>query len=167
MIVIAPSESNLPVDALGRLSRTNRRVKASTARPTGMLTKKIHSQPRYFVRMPPASTPTAAPEPPTAPQTPSALLRSAPSVNVVETIERPAGEIDRGAEALHGAGGDQPLSLVASPQTNEAAVNRMSPIMKIAPAPEQVGRPAAEQQEAAERDRVGRDHPLQLRLARS
>src|SRR5258707_2705772 len=30
----------------------------------------------YFVSRPPASTPTAAPEPPIAPQMPSALLRS-------------------------------------------------------------------------------------------
>ena len=59
--------------------------------PTGTLTKKIHSQPRYLVRTPPASTPTAAPEPPIAPQIPSALFRSAPSSKVVVMIESAAG----------------------------------------------------------------------------
>ena len=55
--------------------------------------KKIHSQPKYFVSTPPASTPTAAPAPPSAPQIPSALLRSAPSSKVVMTIESAAGEM--------------------------------------------------------------------------
>ena len=129
-----------------------------------MLTKKIHSQPRYFVRTPPASTPTAAPEPPTAPQTPSALFRSAPSVNVVETIERPAGET---------IAAPRPWTARAAISTplagREAADERGGGEQDQAehedpPAAEQVGGAAAEQQEAAERDRVGRDHPLQLRL---
>src|ERR1044072_3120259 len=59
--------------------------------PTGMLIQKIHSQPRYLTRMPPKRTPAAAPEPPSAPQIPSALLRSAPSLKVVVTIESAAG----------------------------------------------------------------------------
>jgi hypothetical protein len=61
--------------------------------PTGTLTKKIHSQPAYFVRRPPARTPTAAPEPPIAPQIPSALFRSAPSSKVVITIDSADGEM--------------------------------------------------------------------------
>ena len=76
-----------------RLSRTSGRVSRSTATPTGTLTKKIHSQPAYFVRMPPKSTPAAAPLPPIAPQIPSALLRSEPSSNVVVMIESVAGEM--------------------------------------------------------------------------
>src|SRR5438093_1231750 len=55
--------------------------------------KTIHSQPRYLTRIPPNRTPAAAPEPPSAPQIPSALLRSAPSVNVVVTIDSAAGEM--------------------------------------------------------------------------
>ena len=43
--------------------------------------------------MPPSRTPAAPPEPATAPQTPSALLRSAPSLKVVVTIESAAGEM--------------------------------------------------------------------------
>ena len=39
------------------------------------------------------ATVTAAPEPPSAPQIPSALFRSAPSVNVAVTIESAAGEM--------------------------------------------------------------------------
>ena len=60
--------------------------------PTGTLTQKTHSQPIVSVRMPPSSTPAAPPAPATAPQTPSALLRSAPSRKVVVTIESAAGE---------------------------------------------------------------------------
>src|SRR5436309_1771519 len=41
--------------------------------------------------MPPISTPAAAPLPPTAPQAPSALFRSLPSVKVTEMIESAAG----------------------------------------------------------------------------
>ena len=64
-----------------------------TSIPTGTFTKKIHSQPRYLTRMPPKRTPAAAPEPPRAPQIPSALFRSAPSVKDVVTIESAAGEM--------------------------------------------------------------------------
>ena len=43
--------------------------------------------------MPPSSTPAAPAEPATAPQAPSALLRSAPSLNRVVTIESADGEM--------------------------------------------------------------------------
>ena len=89
---MAPATSGLDSRS-ARLSRTSRGVSASAIAPTGTLTKKIHSQPRYFVSTPPASTPTAAPPPPIAPQIPSALFRSAPSSNVVMMIESAAGEM--------------------------------------------------------------------------
>ena len=60
--------------------------------PMGTFTHSTHSQPTYSVRIPPSRTPAAPPDPATAPQTPSALLRSAPSEKVVVTIESAAGE---------------------------------------------------------------------------
>ena len=89
----APAASKRRCPRSAWLSGTIGRVSANTSTPTGTFTKKIHSQPRYFVRMPPKSTPAAAPEPPSAPQIPSALFRSAPSLNVVVTIESAAGEM--------------------------------------------------------------------------
>src|SRR5258708_9092039 len=82
--VTAPATSG-DVRCSARLSRTNLGVSKKATTPTGTLTKKIHSQPAYLVRTPPARTPTAAPAPPSAPQIPSALLRSLPSSNVVMT----------------------------------------------------------------------------------
>ena len=49
----------------------------------------------------------------------------------------------------------------ASPQASDAAEKSAIPIMNMPPPPEQVGRAPAEQQEAAERDRVRDEHPLQ------
>ena len=144
-----------------RLSRTTGRVSASTSAPTGTLTKKIHSQPAYFVRMPPKSTPAAAPLPPIAPQMPSALLRSEPSSNVVVMIDERRRRDDRGADALHRARRDEHADRAGEPARERRAENSATPDHEHAPPAEQVGRAAAEQQEAAERDRVGDQHPLQ------
>ncbi len=64
-------------------------VTAITAKAT--LTKRHQRQERYWVRMPPSSRPTAAPEPATAPKTPKALPRSCGSVKVTVSSERAAG----------------------------------------------------------------------------
>jgi hypothetical protein len=56
-----------------------------------MLMKKIHSQPSPSTIGPPISQAVVAPMPPSAPQIPSALLRSAPSSNVVVMIESALG----------------------------------------------------------------------------
>src|SRR4051794_1872918 len=75
------------------LSATSIGVSAAAARPIGTLTNSTHSQPSESVRIPPKRTPAAPPAPATAPQTPSALLRSAPSAKVVVTIDSAAGEM--------------------------------------------------------------------------
>ena len=133
------------------------------ATPTGTLTKKIHSQPRYFVSTPPASTPTAAPEPPIAPQMPSALLRSAPSSNVVMMIESAAGEMIAAPKPCTARAPISTPSDHASPQRNDAIVKTVDADEEHAAPSEQVGGASAEQQEAAEGDRVGGDHPLEVR----
>ena len=148
-----------------RLSRTSRGASRKAITPTGTLTKKIHSQPRYFVRRPPASTPTAAPEPPIAPQMPSALLRSGPSSKVVMMIESAAGEMIAAPRPCTARARDQHAL-----RRREAAGERGEredddADEEHAPPPEQVGRAPAEQEEAAEGDRVRRHDPLEV-LAR-
>ena len=86
----APRASK-PCVRMSRLSPSSTGASASAVIPTGMLRKKIHSQLRRSVKTPPSSTPAAAPNPPTAPQTPSAMLRSLPSEKVVIRIDRAAG----------------------------------------------------------------------------
>jgi hypothetical protein len=93
--------------------------------------KKIHSQLRASVRIPPSRTPAAAPKPPTAPQTPSAMLRSRPSTKVVERIERAAGVMIAAprpwtARAAIRDGSDQ-----ARPANSEASENTARPTKKI------------------------------------
>src|SRR5262249_26128059 len=113
------------------LSGTIGRVSANTIAPMGTFTKKIHCQPRYFVRIPPRSTPTAAPDPPRAPQMPSALLRSAPSSNVVVTIDSAAGEMIAAPTPCTARDAIRTPALEESPQTSDASVNRISPPTKI------------------------------------
>src|SRR5207247_4360660 len=86
---------------VSRLSSRRRGARKKAATPTGTLTKKIHDQLSVSVSTPPSRTPAAAPKPPTAPQTPSAMLRSRPSVNVVEKIEDAAGEITAARSLRH------------------------------------------------------------------
>ena len=52
----------------------------------------------------------------------------------------------------------------ASPQAADATVNNTMPMRNRQPLAEQVGEPAAEQQETSERQEVGVDHPHQARL---
>ena len=86
----APRASK-PRAVRSRLSPSSTGASASAVIPTGRLMKKIHSQLRRSVKTPPSSTPAAAPKPPTAPQTPSAMLRSLPSAKVVMRIDSAAG----------------------------------------------------------------------------
>src|SRR5471032_2781494 len=110
-----------------RLSRTKRGARRKAIAPTGTFTKKIHSQPRYFVSSPPASTPTAAPLPPIAPQMPSALLRSGPSSKVVITIESAAGEMIAAPRPWTARETIRTDSVEARPQTNDATVKTTTP----------------------------------------
>src|SRR5712691_12138658 len=122
--VTAPVASKRRCPSSARLSFTNGRVSESTTAPTGTLTKKIHSQPRYFVRMPPKRTPAAAPEPPSAPQIPSALLRSAPSSKVVVTIDSAAGEMIAAPRPCTARDAIRTPALHANPHASDASVNQ-------------------------------------------
>ena len=95
-----------------------------------MLTKKIHSHESASVRTPPSRTPAAAPKPPTAPQTPSAMFRSRPSAKVVIRIESAAGEIVAAPRPWIARAPISEASLQASPQSSEPIVNTTRPTMK-------------------------------------
>ena len=127
MTATAPAMSG-ELDRSDRLSRTSLGESAKAITPTGTFTKKIHSQPRYLVSTPPARTPTAAPDPPIAPQMPSALLRSAPSSNVVVMIESAAGEMIAAPRPCTARDAISTASEEASPQANDAAVKTTTPI---------------------------------------
>src|SRR5437763_3963826 len=79
----APRASN-DFTVVSRLSSRRRVARKKAATPTGTLTKKINDQLSASVSTPPSRTPAAAPKPPTAHQTPSAILLSLHSVNVDE-----------------------------------------------------------------------------------
>ena len=124
----APSTSKLFAVA-SRLSASRKGVTASAPSAIGMLMKKIHSQLSRSVKMPPSRTPAAAPKPPTAPQTPSAMFRSRPSRNVVIRIERAAGEITAAPRPCTARAPMSEASLQASPATSEPAAKRTRPAM--------------------------------------
>ena len=81
--------------------------------------------------IPPKRTPAAAPEPPSAPQMPSALLRSAPSWKVVVTIESAAGEMIAAPMPWTALAAISTPILPARPQTSEASVKSVRPTRKI------------------------------------
>src|SRR6266699_331188 len=164
VIVAAPATSKLRCRRSARLSRSRHGVSASTIAPVGTLMKKIHGQLKALVSAPPSRTPAAAPLPAAAPQIPSARLRSRPSLKVVVRIDSAAGE-HRGPQALQRAEGDQRSLRPGEAVEERADREERDACDEQAPPPKHVGQAAAEQQDAAEEDRVGGDHPLQALLA--
>ena len=116
------------------------------------------------MRRPPRSTPAAAPKPPTAPQTPSAMFRSRPSAKVVIRIASAAGEIVAAPRPWMRASADQRGLGPREPAEERADRERDQADHEDAAAAEQVRGPAAKQQEAAEDERVRGDDPLQVGL---
>jgi hypothetical protein len=86
-------------------------------------------------------------------------------VKVTVTIDSEAGAI-KAAKAPWSARAPNSSSwLGASPPIAEAAANPMSPMMKVRLRPGVVGDPTAQQQQRAEGQCVGRDHPLSVGVA--
>ena len=163
MTSTAPGTSKL----LTRASRLSfSRIGASTnpATPTGTLTKKIHSQLSASVSTPPSSTPATAPNAPTAPQAPSAVFRSLPSANVVLRIESAAGVIIAAPRPCSERATISDGLAPGEPGQERGAGEDDQPDDEHAPAADDVGDPPAEQQEAAEEERVGAHDPLQVLL---
>src|SRR5215813_9181949 len=135
---------------------------ASAARPAGMLMKKIHRQPGPSTSGPPISHAAAAPMPP--PQIPSALFRSDPSAKVVEMIESAVGVMIAApapwtTRAARSAAGDQ-----ASPHMSDAAVKNRTPAMNTRRHPSRSAARPPEQEQAAEGEGIGAQHPWQILL---
>ena len=130
--------------------------------PTGTLTKKIHSQPEVLGQH--AAGEHADGGARAAHRAPDAE-RLVPLRALLEgrgdDRERGRGD-DRGAEALHGARADQDALGPGETADERGGGEDDDADEEDAPPPEQVGRAPAEQQEAAERDRVGGDDPLQV-----
>ena len=130
VIVVAPATSKFRTSCSARDSAIRRGASAAAAIPIGTLTQSTHSQPRYSVRTPPRRTPAAPPEPATAPQIPSALLRSAPSRKVVATIESAAGERIAAPRPCTARAATSCPEVLARPPASEASAKSTSPNMK-------------------------------------
>ena len=151
MTSTAPRTSKLDART-SRLSASSTGASAIAASPTGMLRKKIHSQLSASVKTPPSSTPAAAPNPPTAPQTPSAMLRSLPSVKVVIRIESAAGAMIAAPRPWSARAPISDGSFHAKAARSEAAVNTTRPTMNSAVG--RRGRPRARRAAGSRRRRA-------------
>ena len=144
---------------------TKRRESSAAAMPIGRLMKKTQRQESVSVSRPPSTRPTAPPPAAIALQMPSAFVRSAPSAKVVVTIERAAGETSAAprpcsARPPTSTPDDVAIPLIERRDGEDDHAGDEEPLPS-----EQVGRAAAEQEEAAEDERVRVDDPLQARRA--
>ena len=130
--------------------------------PIGTLTKKIHSHDSVSVRMPPSSRPNAR----------AAGGDRAPDAErlrpVRALLERGRDDRQRGggderrAQALQAAGDDQHPARGRQPVQQRREREHDHAGQEDPLAPDQVAGAPAEQQEAAEHQRVAVDHPLQV-----
>ena len=114
------------------------------------------------VRTPPTRTPIAAPAPPTAPQAASAFARCLPWKAVV-MIESAAGESIAAPRPWPARAANSAAAVPASAEATDETVKTPRPVRNMRRRPTQVGEPAAEEQQAAEDERVARDRPADRR----
>ena len=155
----APTTSNRP----GRrgVSVTNIGASTSTAMPIGTLMNSVQRQEATSVSNPPRSSPMEAPPEETAPNRASARLRSpssrAPVVSRASTlgaaIAAPTPCRARAAMSSSVVGASPPRS-EASDEQREARLEDAQPTAYVA-------QPAAEEQQAAEREGVGVEDPAE------
>ena len=93
----------------------------------GTLIQNTQAHPGPAVSAPPSSTPTAAPAPPSADQTPNALV-SSPPVNVRTMTESAAGDIAAAPMPCRARPISSISMLVAKPASSEASVNIVRPV---------------------------------------
>ncbi|MET3961506.1 hypothetical protein ABIE44_001440 [Marmoricola sp. OAE513] len=108
--------------------------------PIGTFTNSTHSQPAHSVSTPPSRTPAAPPAPATAPQMPSALLRSEPSGKVVVMIDSAAGEAIAAPRPWTARAAISQVSFWAKPPASEASAKSAIPIMKTRRRPKKSAR---------------------------
>src|ERR1700761_6875033 len=123
-------------------------------------TNRHQRQERYWVRMPPSSRLTAAPEPATAPKTPKALPRSCGSVKVTVRSERAAGARIAPNSPCTPRATTRTAKDGAGPPAAGGVRKPIHPADEGPLAAEDVGDPATQQEQRAEGQRVGGDDPL-------
>ena len=147
--------------ALG-LGEEARREERRRRRPIGTLMKKVQRQ-STSVRAPPRMRPMAAPAPDIAAYTPMARLRAWPAGKVVVIRARAVGEASAAPTPCRARAASSIASFWARPPSSEAQrEERRRRSMNIRAPTEQVTEAAAEQQQAAEGERVGGDDPRQV-----
>src|SRR5438094_5580527 len=113
----------------------------------------MYCHPAYRVSSPPTTSPTVAPLAASAPQIPSALLRSAPSSNMFITIDSDADSITAAPIPCTARAPIRNPSPVASAQAR-GGTEHAEPRDQDPAAAEQIGGAPTQQQEAAEGERV-------------
>ena len=147
------------------LSRTKNGVRPMTARPTGMLMKKIQDQLIELVSSAAEQhAGGAAASGHGAPDAERDVALAALGEGRGQDREGGGGE-EAAAEPLQGAEDDQRALGPGEAGEQRADGEEDEAGDEEAPAAEQVGHPPAEQEDAAEHDRVGGDHPLEALLA--
>ena len=147
-----------------RRTGSTARAARMTAMPTGTFTRKIQCQENSPVRTPPRRTPTAPPPDITKPKTPIALARSPGSVNRPMISASATAETAAPARPCTARPTTRSARCGARPQAAEAMVNGDDAAEEDPLVAEQVAEPAGQEQEAAEGQQVGVDHPGQRRL---
>ena len=115
--------------------------------------------------MPPSSSPTAPPAAPSALKIPKALAPSDGSVKVTQSSESSAGASTAAKRPWVTRAATKISKLQAEPPRTDAAPKPAKPDHEEGASAQQVTKAAAEQQQAAERQRVTRDDPLPVAVA--
>ena len=129
--VTAPARSRWRCAISACDSGRARRAATSATAPTGTLTNRIQRQLKKSVKMPPKSAPADAPAADTALQTPSALARAGPSVNVAVRMVRVAGARMAAPRPCRARALISQASLCAMPPSRLDTVKTAKPTMKI------------------------------------
>ena len=133
----------------------------SAAAPTGTLIQKMVCHPAQVVRAPPTATPAAMPRPADgAPQGESAGALGA-GVGGHDDGQRGGGH-QRGSGSLDGAAGDEFTGGGGEPAEQGRGGEQSEAGHEHAPAWQEVGDAATQQQPAAGEQQIGGDHPLQV-----
>ena len=144
------------------LGSISRRASTPVTTPTGRLMKKIQCQLIRSVSTPPESRPIDPPAEATNPYTPSAFACSPRLREHRHDHAEDHGVGQRAADALDEARGDQHLLRLRHRAQGGGGGEDRQADQEDAPLPDQVARAPGEQQQPAERDQVGVDHPGQV-----
>ena len=144
---------------------TKRRASSSTTMPIGTLMKSVQRHEPTSVTTPPSSRPREAPPEETAAKSASARLRAASSgALVVSRASTPGAASAAPTPWKARAATSWPGSWASPPRSGGDGEERQADLEDAEPA-EDVAEAAAEEQQAAEGERVGVEHPRQRRRA--